>query len=333
MTTISDIAKQANVSRTLVSRVLNNKPGVSPENREKILNIMKETHYIPSGLARSLVMQKTNAIGVVMDELCNQFFFKLIAGLQDKGEELGYHVLFCGSQKQNDTKMKYVDYFAQGRADGIISYGSNLDNTGLFRYIADLPVPCVFIEGGPDDQRASCIRIDNHLGAYRAAEHLILQGRKKLLHVTGDMNYTASLDRFNGFVHAMQDYHISITADSIIYADFFEESAYQQMKQRIAAGSLPDAVFAGADKTAYGVLRALMEAGISVPEDVAVIGFDDDTPDSRDILFPGLSTMRQPLYEMGQAAIELLVSAIENPKAESETRTFEPELILRDTCK
>lgn len=333
MTTISDIAKQANVSRTLVSRVLNNKPGVSPKNREKILAIINETHYIPSGLARSLVMQKTNAIGVVMDELCNQFFLKLIAGLQDKGEELGYHMLFCSSQKQNDTKMKYVDYFSEGRADGLITYGSSLDSTEFFQYMANLPKPCVFIEGEPDNCPANCIRVDNHQGAYQATAHLIEQCRKKIVHVTGDMNYRASLDRFNGFVHAMQDYHMPITADSIIYADFFEDIACQQMRQRIASGNLPDAIFVGADKTAYGVLRALMEAGISVPDDIAVIGFDDDTPDSRDILFPALTTMRQPLYEMGQAAIELLVHVIEHPDAAPQTRTFTPELILRDTCK
>ena len=333
MTTKSDIAKQAHVSLTLVSSVLNNKPGVSPENRKKILSIIEEQHYVPSGLARSLVMKRTNAIGVVMDDLCNDYFFNLIAGLQDKAEELGYHVLFCSSQNHADTKMKYVDYFAQGRVDGIITYGSHLDNSAFFQYMTELPIPCVFIEGEPQGCNVSCIRLDNHRGAYTATEHLIQQKRKRIMHVTGDMNYTVSLDRFNGFIHAMQDYHIPIGPDSIVYADFFEESAYRQLKQRIASGNLPDAIFAGADKTAYGVLRALMEAGISVPDDIAVIGFDDDRPDSKNILFPGLTTMHQPLYEMGQVAIELLIHSIQNPDHTPELQTFQPELIIRDTCK
>ena len=333
MTTISDIAKKANVSRTLVSRVLNNKPGVSPENRQKILSIMEETHYVPSGLARSLVTQKTGAIGVIMDELCNEFFLKLIAGLQDAGEQHNYHVLFCSSRRHPETKMKYVDYFSQGRTDGIITYGSSLDNEELFRYMAKQPVPCVFIEGGPDNGNCNRIQIDNEYGAYEATRHLIAQGRKNIIHVTGDMNYTASLERLNGFVRAMRDSHIPITSDSILYADFFEESAYRQITGLLERDIHPDAVFAGADKTAYGVLRALMNAGISIPGETAVIGFDDDTPDSRDIIFPGLSTMRQPMYEMGCAAVELLLAAIRDPAHQPETRCFQPQLILRETCK
>lgn len=122
------------------------------------------------------------------------------------------------------------------------------------------------------------------MGAYEATKHLIAQGRKRIIHVTGDMNYTASLERFNGFVRAMRDSHIPITADSI-------------------------------------------------PGETAVIGFDDDTPDSRDIIFPGLSTMRQPMYEMGCSAVELLLAVIRDPAHQPETRCFQPQLILRETCK
>ena len=110
MATISDIARQANVSRTLVSRVLNNKPGVSPENRKKILEIIEENHYVPNGLAKSLVLQKTNTIGVIMDDLCNDFFFKLIHGLQDAAEAQDYNILFCSGRKDMAARLKYVDY-------------------------------------------------------------------------------------------------------------------------------------------------------------------------------------------------------------------------------
>ena len=115
MATISEIASEANVSRTLVSRVLNNKPGVSQKNRQKILEIMEKHNYVPNGLARALVLQKTMTIGVVMDDLCNDFFFNLINGLQDAGEEHGYNMLFCSSRRDTATRMKYVDYFSQGR--------------------------------------------------------------------------------------------------------------------------------------------------------------------------------------------------------------------------
>lgn len=332
MATISEIAKEANVSRTLVSRVLNNKPGVSPENRQKILDVMKKHNYVPNGLARALVLQKTMTIGVVMDDLCNDFFFDLISGLQDAGEEHGYNMLFCSGRKDIATRIKYVDYFSQGRTDGIIAYGSNREDKELFRSIAAKSVNCVLIEGSLDDCPINKILLDNFHGAYTATQHLIKQGRHNIVHITNDMNYDVSLERLNGFVQAMHDYRIPLGPDSIIYADCFEKTAYQQMKRLITEGQKPDACFVGADKPAYGVLRAAMEAGLSIPGDLAVIGFDDDTPESRDIVFPGLSTMRQPLYEMGKAGVELLLDAIADPGRKTITRTFEAELILRETC-
>lgn len=332
MATISDIARQANVSRTLVSRVLNNKPGVSPENRKRILEVIEENHYVPNGLAKSLVLQKTNTIGVVMDDLCNDFFFQLIRGLQDAAEEQDYNILFCSGRRDETVRLKYVDYLTSGCTDGIIAYGSRRDNETLFRHVAEKSTHSVLIESSLSDCRSAKILLDNFRGAYTATEHLIKQGRKNIIHVTCDMNYDVGLERLNGFVQAMHDYHMPLGPDSILYADHFETIAYEQMKKRLAQGNPPDACFAGADKPAFGVLRAVLEAGFSVPGDLSLIGFDDDVPDSKDILFPALSTMRQPLYEMGKAAVSLLIDRIAHPDAEPATRTFEAELVLRETC-
>lgn len=333
MATISDIAKQANVSRTLVSRVLNNKPGVSPENRKKIMQIIEENHYVPNGLAKSLVLQKTNTIGVIMDDLCNDFFFKLITGLQDAAEAQDYNILFCSGRKNMATRLKYVDYLTGGCADGIIAYGSCFDDEELFRYVAEKSANSVLIESNLSDCDADKILLDNFRGAYTATEHLIRQGRKNIIHVTCDMNYDVGLERLNGFVQAMHDYRMPLGPDSILYADHFEATAYQQTRKRLSQGTRPDACFAGADKPAFGVIRAAMDAGLSLPGDLAVIGFDDDVPDSKDILFPLLSTMRQPLYEMGQAGVSLLIEKINHPDREPVTKVFEAELILRETCK
>lgn len=333
MATISDIARQANVSRTLVSRVLNNKPGVSPENRKKILEIIEENHYVPNGLAKSLVLQKTNTIGVIMDDLCNDFFFKLIAGLQDAAEAHDYNILFCSGRKDMATRLKYVDYLTGGCTDGIIAYGSCFDDEELFRYVAAKSANSVLIESNLSDCAADKILLDNFHGAYAATEHLIRQGRKNIIHVTCDMNYDVGLERLNGFVQAMHDYRMPLGPDSILYADHFEDIAYRQMQKRLSQGARPDACFAGADKPAFGVLRVAMEAGLSVPGDLAVIGFDDDVPDSKDILFPPLSTMRQPLYEMGQAGVALLIDKINRPDREPAVKSFKAELVLRETCR
>lgn len=333
MATISDIARQANVSRTLVSRVLNNKPGVSPENRKKIIQIIEENHYVPNGLAKSLVLQKTNTIGVIMDDLCNDFFFKLINGLQDAAEAQNYNILFCSGRKDMSTRLKYVDYLTGGCTDGIIAYGSCFDDEELFRYVAKKSANSVLIESNLSGCTVDKILLNNFRGAYTATEHLIRQGRKHIIHVTCDMNYDVGLERLNGFVQAMHDYRMPLGPDSILYADHFETTAYQQMQKRLSQGTRPDACFAGADKPAFGVIRAAMEAGLSIPGDLSVIGFDDDVPDSKDMLFPPLSTMRQPLYEMGQAGVALLIDRINHPDREPVTKTFEAELVLRKTCE
>lgn len=333
MPTITDIAREANVSRTLVSRVLNKKPGVSPENRKRILEVIEKNHYVPNSLARSLVMQKTQTIGVVMDDLCNSYFFDLISGIQESGEAHGYNVLFCSGRTACDTKMKYVEYFSQGRTDGMIAYGSDLENEPLFRDMAARTSCFVLIEGKLSGGGINNIQLDNFSGAYKAASHLIESGYQNIVHFTGDMNYSATSDRLNGFVQAMRDHHVPITANTIHYSDYFERAAYQQMNRLLESGFKPDACFAGADKPAFGIIRSAFEHNLRVPEDIAVIGFDDDEPDSRDMIFPLLSTMKQPLYEMGKASVELLIRSIENPGIEPQTITFEPKFMIRDTCR
>lgn len=332
MANISDIAQKANVSRTLVSRVINNKPGVSAENREKILEIMKACNYTPNALARSLVTQKTQTIGVVMDDLCDKYFFKLISGMQDTGEKLGYKVIFCSGRNNTDVKFKYVDYFSHGRTDGIIAFGSRISDGMIFKEIIERTKHFVLIEGSIPDYEFNNIQMDNVSGAYRATKHLLDCGYKKIWHITGDLNYNCSLDRLNGFLEAIRQHNAILTPDSLLYADFEEDLAYRLMDERIREGKIPDACFVGADKTAYGVIRALYKNGLRIPEDVAIIGFDDDEPDTYDMLFPKLTTMRQPLYEMGRAGIELLVQSIQNPDRKPEKIMFESQLVIRQTC-
>lgn len=333
MVTISEIAQKAQVSRTIVSRVINNRPGVSPETRNKILSLMEEYHYTPNALARSLAMQKTQTIGVVMDDLCNSYFFKLMAGLQDASEELNYNILFCSGRCNREMNQRYVDFLTQGRTDGVIAYGSYLQDEELFSRLQSRSCNFILIEGEIPNRKINNVVLDNFKGAYTATEHLIQLGYKKICHFTGDMNYKVSLDRFNGFVKAMQDHSIPIESSEIIYADFYEQSGYEQMNRLIESDHVPDAIFFGADKTAFGALRSMQEHGLRSPEDVAIIGFDDDTPETTCMAFPGLTTIRQPLYEMGRASVELLVKAIDHPGMEPTVEVFEPELVIRETCR
>ena len=327
--TISEIAAEANVSSALVSRVLNNKSGVSPENRSRIQAVIDKHNYVPSAIARSLVTQKTATIGIVMETLTNPFFFNFIDGLQHKAKNLGYSVIFCNGDNDFDLILDYVDYFSRGRVDGIIAHYSRIGDQ-FYEKIKKVS-KFVIVEGSVPGKVFNSVQVNNFEGAYRATEHLIMLGHKNIVHFTGDMQFCCSVERMNGFVKAMQDHSLPVT-DAVIQADFLENIAYEKMKDLIFRNNIPDACFTGADKTAYGVLRAMMENGLSAPEDMAVIGYDGDVPDSRDIIFPKLTTMRQPFYELGQESIRLIVRSIEDPKALPVTTVLNAELVIGETC-
>lgn len=331
MITISEIAKEACVSRALVSRVINNKPGVSPKNRKKILSIMEANHYTPNSNALSLATKKTNIIGVVMDNINDHFFSKLINGIQDAGEELGYSVIFCNGRSNMELKLKYLDFLSHGRTDGVLAYGSHMkDESSFYQMIANQNRNFLLVEGNLSNCRINNVLLDNFQGAYNATDHLIGLGYKKIYHFTGDVNCHVSIDRINGYLQAMRSHSLPI---KIITADFGEASGYVQMKQLIEDEKVPEAAFFGGDKAAFGAIKALAEAGLRVPEDIAIIGFDDDVPETFDFAYPELSTVQQPLYEMGTTSMKILVNSIENDGAEPEVKIFEPKLVLRDTCR
>lgn len=330
MATIAQIAAEANVSSALVSRVLNNKPGVSNKNRAKILAVIKKHNYVPSDIARSLVTQKTNTIGVVMDNLCDPFFFDLITGMQIMAESLNYNIIFCSGNNDSKIKSKYIDYYARGRADGIIAYGSRSQD--LFYEIIEKAPHFVIVEGDIPGKVFNKVQVNNFMGAYRATKHLVELGYKNIVHFTGDMEYRVSEERLEGFLKVMRENSLPVE-NAVFNADFGEETAYIKMKELILQGNIPEACFAGADRPAFGILRAFSEHGLKTPEDMALIGFDGDVPESRDIIFPKLTTMRQPLFDVGKEAVRLLVRSIQDPQAPAETIMFDTEFIFGDTCK
>jgi len=317
------------VSNALVSRVLNNKPGVSPENRAKIQEIIKKHNYAPSAIARSLVTQKTSTIGVVLDNLTDPFFFGFIDGVHRMSEELKYNVVFCSGNDDYDLKAQYIDYFSQGRVDGIIAYNSNIND--IFYEEIKKASTFVIVEGNVPGKIFNKVQVNNFDGAYRATLYLIQQGHRNIVHFTGDMDYHCSIDRMNGFLKAMADHSLP-TEDAIIYTDFMEELSYHKMKEIIAKGNIPEACFTGADKTAYGVLRAMIEHELSAPKDMAIVGFDGDVPDTRGILFPELTTMRQPMFEIGREAVRQIVRSIEDPSAPPVTTVLNTEFVAGETA-
>jgi len=333
MANLYDVAEKAGVSKTLVSRVINNQKGVSELSRDKILKAMAELNYIPNALARSLVLKRTHIIGVVLDSLCEPYFFDLIKGIEGAIEESGYNVIFCSANSKMEIKSKQIQFLSQGRTDGIIIYGSNLSDEKLIENLSLSNYPFVVVENEIDRILINNVVVDNGFGAKLAVDHLCSLGCKNIWHITGDLSRKASIDRRNGYVLAMKQKNLTVTENMIIESSFDSKLGYEQMKSIIEdqPNNLPDGIFFGADITAFGALLALQEANILVPDDIKIVGFDNDKPYDIEEKIPGLTTISQPLGQMGRAAVEILIKTISTPGHNKQKIVFYPELIVRES--
>lgn len=336
MASLYDVAKKAGVSKTLVSRVIGNKSGVSQKSREKILAAMKELHYTPNELARSLVLKRTHTIGVILDSLCEPYFFDLIYGIEHEVAKTEYSVIFCSGHEQPNLKNRYINYMAQGRADGAIIFGSRLDDEELIHQIAATDFPVVIAENDLSELKINNIIVDNMYGSKLAVDHLFSCGCRSIYHMVGDEGVKAALDRCEGYCEAMKSHGIEVTEHMLIPGQFAVEPAYNAMKGWInehGVDSLPDGLYCGSDKSALGAMMALDDAGVSVPQRVQIVGFDDDKLDYNEHTFKRLTTLSQPLYEVGKAAVDLLIDEIEGRSSEKKRMVFQPELVIRDTTR
>jgi DNA-binding LacI/PurR family transcriptional regulator len=354
MATIKDVAQLAGISKTLVSRYINNQKGVSPESQQKIMAAIKELNYRPNGIARSLVLQKTHTIGIVVDDLCATFIFRLIEGLERGAEEFDkdekYNVIFCNSNGDIARKERHINFLTQGRVDGIVIYGSLVYDDGLIQQLAQANYPFMLIENDIEGVDVDKVVIDNIGGAFTATEHLIKLGHRRIAHIGGNMNLKITLDRMNGYVRALQKYNVPVDQSLIIFPDFsdvdewkkrdesmsqylFFDRGYVEMKKLIEKGQVPEAIFFATDLSAFGAIKALVEAGLKVPEDVSIIGFDDEYTAAGSFGCKPITTMRQPLKQAGYVGIQKLVHSLAYPHAPKERILLKTELIIRDsTC-
>ena len=335
MSSLQDVAKLAGVSTTLVSRYINGQSGVSDKSKARIARAMKELNYEPNAIARSLVTRRTKTIGIVMDTLCEPYFFPLIEGLEEASENTDYDLVFSSGRNNVRVKQNAVGYFKQGRADGVLFYGSLLEDEIIIKSLAKQSFPFVVVENTFPTLNINNISLNNAFGSGAAVDHLVACGCKRIYHVGGDMQHRVSIDRQNGYIFAMQRHGTIVNSDMLIQADFDVQGSYRIMAEYLAkkrASDLPDAFYCGSDNTAYGTIIALEEAGIHVPDDIMVVGFDDDMP-PRNYPYAPLTTLSQPLHEMGKKALEILLDQIGDPAAPPKQITYYPKLIIRETTR
>lgn len=325
--TIQDVAKEAGVSVATVSRVINKSPSVAANTRETVLAAIKKLNYQPNLLGRNLRRTETRLILVLLQNMSNPFYARVVKGIEDVGHKNGYHVMICNTNCEPEREMVYLELLKNRLADGVVFMAPVLGREELTELGKRYPVVqcCEYKEGA----QIPYVAIDNKAAAYKAVRHLISVGHSKIGMISCKYSYVSVSQRENGYRKALQDAGIMFDESYIKYGDYGFNSGFRAANKLLSMVTRPTAIFAISDLMAIGALRAIREKGLGVPEDVAVAGFDNVSFSS--MSNPSLTTISQPKYDMGCLAMELLLRQIREGYKEHKGTFLEYELIIRES--
>ena len=328
---LEQIAKLSGVSRSTVSRVVNDDPNVSEITRDKVMQIVRRVNYMPNAAARGLAAGRTHVIGLVIPTgvsalFTDPYYPLLIQGISSACNTNNRSVMLWLAEPEYERRqIRQILY--SGLIDGVI-IAAMLNSDPLIQALIDGDLPFMLVGRHPTEARVSYVDADNVSGARDAVRHLLRLGRTRIATITGPQNMIAGADRLVGYTQALHDYALRFDPDLVADGGFNEASGYLAMQQLITRR--PDALFAASDAMAIGALRALRETGLRVPEDVAIVGFDDMPFAAR--TEPALTTIRQPTYRIGGLAVETLIDLIEHPDSPPHHTVLTTELIVRASC-
>jgi len=330
--TIKDIARELGISPSTVSRALKDHPDISIETKRLVNELAKKLNYRPNIIALSLRSQKSNVIGVIIPEIVHYFFSSVISGIEEVANEHGYSVMISQSSEDYNKEVAACDAFFNGIIDGLlVSVTKQTEDYSHIQRLEEEGIPIVFFDRIVEEITSDRVIIDDFVGAYQATEHLIIQGRRKIVHFEGPQNRLIGQNRLNGYLKAMSDNGVVIDRSLLIPCDSFH-SALIETQKLIDNKVKFDSIFTVNDFTAAGAMKVLQKNGLRVPQDVSVVGFGDDL--TAEMLDPALTTVKQPGYEMGRKAMEILIRRIKQTKPEPPiTEVLKTSLIVRDSSK
>ena len=331
-TTIHDIAKKLNIAASTVSRALNNNPVISEPTRKLIEKTAREMGYRPNSLAANFRTKRTNMIGVVLPLINRHFFSSVISGIEEVAYNQGFAVTISQSNDNFEKEEKIVQALFSNRVDGlIVSVGMQTQSFDHLKLFSQRNIPLVFFDRVADEIDADKIVVDDYRGGFKATEHLIQQGGKKIAHIGGPLNVTIYRDRLAGYKDALHKAGLPVDKSMLIHNSLTREDGTNAIKKLLQNKTKPDAIFCANDTTALSVIIYLKDNGIIVPYDMLVVGFSNE-PFS-EVVTPSISTIRQPGFEMGKKAAELLIRQIKNKDKPVRFQTFvmPTELIVRES--
>lgn len=326
--TIGEIARIAGVSKTTVSRVINDKPDVDPQTRERILNLIDDYGFQPNAFAKAISLQKSSHIGLIIPHdaqyvFSNPFYTEVMRGVSTEVDQTGYYLVLCFAHESN-----YLDIYRQKRVDGFVLLSPGSYHRHIIDSLNEEKVPFVSTAKISDEKDMTFVDVDNFYGATVAMEYLVSLGHRKIAYI-GKPTLQSSQDRLHGYQAVLEKYDLPRREDWMLTTDTSSvEGGYIYTAGLLQQEDLPTAIFLANDVMAIGAINAIREKGLRVPEDISVFGFDD-IPLAR-YIYPSISTIRQPTFEKGMEAARLLVKMLESGQP-AQSITLPVELVVRQS--
>jgi len=333
--TIKDIATALGLSKSTVSRALRDSQEINPETKKLIRAYAEEHNYRPNPIALSLKEKRSRSIGIVVCEIANSFFSQVINGIESIAYDRGYNVIISQTHESLEREMIGLNYLSSRSVDGLlISVSAETRNFDHLKNLHGKGLPIVFFDRVANDIKTHKVTVDNFTGSYNATKHLIENGFTRIASISLSQHSSITQGRLNGHKKALSDHHIPVDENLIRYCahgGLFYEELEKEMNALLKLKQRPDAIFASSDKITMGVLRYFKSTGIHVPNDIAVVGFSNS--ETTDLLQPSLTVVRQPAFEMGKIATEMLINIMEANRAVKvfENRMLPAELVVRDS--
>jgi LacI family transcriptional regulator len=330
--TIHDIAKKLNITASTVSRALNNNPRISEETKKAVIKTAEKLNYQPNRLAAALRNGRSNIIGIIVPTADRTFFSSVVRGIEEIANGSRYHVMICQTYDQYETEVACVEALLNARVDGIIaSYGKETTDFSHYIKVKERGIPLIFFDRSNDELEVSQVVIDDYMGAYKATEHLIEQGCKRIAHFTSTRKISIYNERHRGYKSALAAHNIPYDESLVIASNLQLEDGRASMEQLLKLKVRPDAVFSASALGIMGALQVVKENNLRVPDDIALVGFSNEPFTS--FTEPTLSTVDQHSMRIGNAAAEIFLEEInaDPKKFVPQKIVLKPELIVRNS--
>jgi DNA-binding LacI/PurR family transcriptional regulator len=321
---IQEVARRAKVSSATVSRVLSNKPHVREELKERVLRVVQDMGYEPNRVARSLRVQRSSVIGLIISDVRNTFFQQLARAVEDIAYQNGYAVFLCNSDEDPEKESLYVNVLRAERVAGVIMSPTR-ETTKACKTLLTAGIPAVAIDRSVLGTNLDSVITDNSEAAYKLISHLIKQGHTRIGAVFSDLAITTGRERFEGYKRALREAGLPLDENLVRTGLPMDEDGYRLAKELLESTSRPTALFTGSKLLTYGALHAIYDAGLTIPTDIALASFDklDWMPS-----LPSMSYAEQPAYDLGKTATQLLLKRFETPGRAAQKIVLESTLHL-----